>query len=415
MLSVTPLLGLLVLGILVVIVARRLHIPYTIALIVLGFGIGLLAVETGYLRLTSGVTDLLAPGLFFNVLLPPIIFQAALHVNARLLRRRAALILSLAFAGSLFIVVFTGLLVAALTFLPLTAALLLAAILSPTDPIAVVDLFRRLKVPEELAAIVESESLLNDAVGVMLFVVLLQVVQGGTASPVRAIGEFGLLTAGGLAIGLLVAGLVYLLHRQINDPSVETAVSIVAAYGSFYVANALGASGIIACAIAGIAVGTWVAPSAIEAASRQTIEEFWNVVVYVANSFVFLAMGLLFALRDLVDYIGLILGVTAVLTLGRALYVYVHGPIATRVTGTAARLPNSWYNVIAISGIRGAIPVVLALELLTTPTRLSSAQLQAVVATVLGVALVTIVAGNIVADWYVKRAFLPLASTGSPP
>jgi CPA1 family monovalent cation:H+ antiporter len=405
MIQVTPILVLLVLAILVVIVARRLHIPYTIALVLLGFGIGLLGVETGYIPLTSSVAGLLAPGLFFNLLLPPIIFEAAIHVNYRLLRRRAGLILFLVFVGVIFTTLFTGFVLADLAILPLTAALLLAAILSPTDPIAIVDLFRRLRVPEELATIVESESLLNDAVGVILFVVLLQIIETGTASPLGTVAQFGLLTLGGLAIGLLVGGAVYLLHRQLNDASVETAVSVVAAYGSFLLANAVGASGIISCAIAGIAVGTWVAPRAMEQEVRNSMAVFWNVVVYIANSVIFLAMGLIIAMRDLLDYVGLILGVTAILTLGRALFVYVHAPVAGRLKDRAARLPESWYNVIAISGIRGAIPVVLALELLTAHTGLSSGTVRTIVSTVLGVALVTILVGNITADWYVKRSF----------
>jgi monovalent cation:H+ antiporter, CPA1 family len=415
MIQLTPVLLLLVISILIVIVARRLHVPYTIALVILGFGLGTVAVETGYIPLTSSVSDLLAPGLFFDLLLPPIIFEAALNVNFRLLRRRAGLILFLAFVGVVFTTLFTGALLAYLTVLPLIAALLLAAILSPTDPIAIVDLFRRLRVPEELATIVESESLLNDATGIILFVVLLQVAKTGVVNVAGTSEQFALLVLGGTAIGLLVAGLVYLLHRQLNDPMVETAITVVAAYGSFLLANAIGASGIISCAIAGIAVGTWVAPRAIQGPARQSIAVFWAVIVYIANSLIFLAMGVVLALRDLADYVALILGVYAILSVGRALFVYVHAPVASRMKDTSARLPNSWYNVIAISGIRGAIPVVLALELLTTPTGLSPATVQAVVATALGVSLVSIVAGNITADWYIVRTFPPAPEPTVPP
>jgi monovalent cation:H+ antiporter, CPA1 family len=407
MISITPLLVLLTIAVLVVIAARRLRFPYTIALVVLGFGLGIAGTLLGYSPLENSVHSLLAPDLFFNLLLPPIIFEAALHVNFRLLRRRAALILSLVFIGVVFTTLFTGFLVASLTSLSLTAALLLAAILSPTDPIAVVDLMRRLPVPEELATIVESESLLNDAVGVILFVVLLDVeTTGGSSNPVTYLGQFGLLVLGGVAVGLLVAGLVYLLHRQLDDPAVETAVSVVAAYGSFLLAQALGASGIIACAIAGIAVGTWVAPRAMEAGARESLNVFWSVVVYLANSVIFLAMGLVFALGQLLNYLWLILIVAAVMTLGRVAFVYAHRPLAP----VGSRLPDSWYNMIAISGIRGAIPVVLALSLLSTSTGLASSTVDAIVASVLGVAFISIVAGNLVASWYVRRAFV----TSSP-
>lgn len=403
MVDVTPIIVLVLLAVLVVLGARRLRIPYTIALVILGFGIGVFGSETGFEPLRSSTEALLAPGLFFNLLLPPIIFEAALHVNFRMLLRRSALILFLAFLGVVFITFFTGVLVATLVAVPIAVALLLAAILSPTDPIAIVDLFRRLHVPEGLATVVESESLLNDAVGVTLFVVMLQVVTTGTSNPLYAASQFAVLTAGGVAVGLVLAGFVYLLHRRLHDPTVETALSLVTAYGSFLLAGAIGASGIIACTISGIAVGTWIAPRAMDPEVRHVLNEFWSVVVYVATSVIFIAMGLLFETTDLVDSAGLIALVAVVMTLGRIGFVYLHRPLTAR---EGDRLPDSWYNVIAISGIRGAIPVALALSLLAQPPAgISSGTLNTIVATVFGVALVSIVAGNIVADWYVKRTF----------
>ena len=402
-----PLIALVLLAVLVVIGARRLRVPYTIALVLLGLGLGFFGAETGFAPFHSSVQTLLAPGLFFDLLLPPIIFEAALHVNFRLLVRRAGLILFLALLGVIFITFFTGILVAYLTALPIAAALLLAAILSPTDPIAIVDLFRRLRVPEGLATIVESESLLNDAIGVTMFIVLFGYVTTGSASPIAAASQFGVLILGGTAVGQFVAGVVYILHRHLHDPAVETALSLVTAYGSFLLAERINASGIIACTIAGIAVGTWIAPRAMDPEVRHALNEFWAVMVYVANSVIFLAMGLLFATAHLIEYIGLIIVVTVVMTLGRAAFVYLPKGL-TRRRGPV--LPESWYRVITISGIRGAIPVVLALSLYSQPGVIGSATLQTIVATVFGVALVSIVAGNIVADWYVKRAF----PSGSP-
>ncbi|MGI0132759.1 MAG: cation:proton antiporter [Thermoplasmata archaeon] len=402
--SITPILVLLLLAITIVIAARRVRAAYTVALVLFGFAVGIIGSFTGYAPLTSSVHYLLAPGLFFNLLLPPIIFEAALHVNYRLLRKRAALILSLAFIGVVFTTLFTGAVVAYFTVLPLTAALLLAAILSPTDPIAIVDLFRRLRVPEELATIVESESLLNDAVGVIMFTILLEILTTGSANATATLLQFVDLTGGGLLVGLLVGGAVYLLYRELHDPAVETALSVVAAFGSFLLADAVGASGIIACAIAGIAVGTWVVPRTMDTEVRHSLTIFWNVVVYIANSLIFLVMGLLFALSHLLQYLGLIAVVTVVMTLGRAAFVYAHRPLSE---AEHAQLPTRWYNVIAMSGIRGAIPVVLALSLLSGPTGLASNTVDAIVASVFGVAFVSIIAGNVAADWYVKRAFRP--------
>ena len=193
-----------------------------------------------------------------------------------------------------------------------------------------------------------------------------------------------------------------LLHRQLHDPAIETAHSVVAAYGSFLLAQTVGASGIIACAIAGIAVGTWVAPRAMDPEVRHSLYDFWAVVVYIANSFLFLAMGLLIALGRVLDDIGLILLVVVVMTVGRIAFVYAHRPITSP---GRARLPDTWYNVIAMSGIRGAIPIVLALSVLANPVGLSSGAVNAVVETVLGVAFVSIIGGNVLANWYIRREF----------
>ncbi len=410
MVAITPLLVLLVVAALIVLIAKQLRVPYTVALLLLGLGIGLAGSVVGFTPLESAVRELLSPGLFFDLILPPIIFEAALHVKFPLLRRRAGLILSLAFLGVIFTTLFTGTLVAYVTALPIAAAFLLAAILSPTDPIAIVDLFRRLRVPEELSTIVESEALLNDAAGVILFVVLLQLIRTGTTDPLFAAGQFAFLTLGGVAMGLAVAGLVYLLHRELHDPAVETALSVVTAYGAFLLAQAIGASGIIACAIAGVAVGSYVAPRAMDPEVRHSLFDFWSVIVYVANSLIFLAMGIVIAHSQVLAYLGLIAAVVVVMTVGRAAFVFLHRPLSVR---GRTRLPPSWYHIIAISGIRGAIPVVLALSLLSTSTGLGSSSVDAIVASVLGVAFVSIVAGNLVADWYVKRAF-PGPAGGTP-
>ncbi|HZY69626.1 MAG TPA: cation:proton antiporter [Thermoplasmata archaeon] len=409
--SIEPLLVLLLVAVVVVIVAQRLRFPYTAALVVLGVALGYLIAPGGALRFLAGGSAVFSPDLFFVILLPPIVFEAGLHINFPMLRRRAGMVVFLVLFGVVFTTIFTGFLVFWIVGIPLLFALLLAAILSPTDPIAVVDLFRRLKVPAELSTIVEGESLLNDAVGVSTFAVLLAIVGGGTWSAIRIGTDFLWLTFGGAAVGLLAAGGVYVLHRRLRDPAVETALSIVAAYGSYLLAARIGASGIVAVAIAGIAVGTWVAPRAMGADVRSAVTTFWSVVVYVVNSVIFLAIGLLGATNGLWQNLPLILLVVAVLFVGRALFVYVLRPLSAAVERPNRRIPPSWYNVVTLAGIRGAIPVVLALSLISN-TAIPSATRGTIVSVVVGVALVTVVVGNVVAELYVTRRFRP--SSGRP-
>jgi len=402
MLSLELFLALLLAAIVVVVLSARLRFAYTIALVLLGFGTGIIANLTGFIAIPGSVSELFSPNLFFDILLPPIVFEAAIHVNVRLLRRRLTLVLFLVIVGVVFTTIFAGVVVGYLTALPLVAALLLAAILSPTDPVAVVDLFRRLRVPEELSTIVESEALLNDAAGVILFIVLLGVASSTASTLSGDILQFGWLAIGGVVIGLLVAGGVYIIHRWVNDAAVETALTVVAAFGSFLVAQDVGASGIVSTAIAGIAFGTLVAPRAVDPAVRVAVSAFWRVVVYIANSIIFLAMGLLFVLSSLLAHLGLIVLVFVTLLLGRALLVGAFRAATARGPGS---LPGVWYNVITLAGIRGAIPIVLALSLYTTPTTLAPDVVQAIVAAAFGVAFMSIIVGNLASDAYVKRHF----------
>ncbi|HXQ94387.1 MAG TPA: cation:proton antiporter [Thermoplasmata archaeon] len=405
MFDLVPFLILIVLAVLVVVVAGRLRFPYTIALVGLGFLLGLVVVRFGYSSLPPSLAALLTPPFFFDILLPPIVFEAAIHIDYRLLRGRLGLISFLVVGGVLFTTVFTGLLVAYLFAIPILAALLLAAILSPTDPVAVIDLFRRLDVPNELSTIVESESLLNDAVGIIVFLVVLQLIVSGTASPGRAAVDFLKLTLVGIGVGALVAGGVYFLSHQLEDATAETALSVVAAYGSYLLAVGLGGSGIVAAAIAGIAIGNFAVPKALRPAARQTLATFWKVIVYMANSIIFLTMGLLFAIANLGGFLVVIAVVFGVLLAGRAIFTYAHRPIARLAGGPSAVLPNSWYNVIALAGIRGAIPIVLALSLLTSSPPLARTTVDTIVAATLGVAFVSIIFGNVTSEWYARRQF----------
>jgi CPA1 family monovalent cation:H+ antiporter len=413
MLELLPFLGLLLAALVVAVLAGRARVPYTVALVLLGLGVGLLSGRAPLPDLGPTVHALFAPGLFFDLLLPPIVFEAALHVDFALLRRRAPMVLFLVFVGVIFTTLFVGYVLGALAALPLVAALLVAAILSPTDPIAVVDLFRRLKVPAELSTIVESESLLNDAVGVIVFVVLLGVIGDTSISALGVALRFFWLVLGGAIIGLVAAAAVYALHDRLTDPVSRTALSVVAAYGSFLVATDLGTSGIIAAVLAGLAVGNWVVPRSEASEARTALFTFWSVVVYVANSLIFLAMGLLFGLSGLLGYLPLILLVFVVLTAGRAIFVYAHRPLAGAIVGKEAQLPTPWYHLLALSGVRGAIPVVLVLSLDVSSTSLASGTLRTVVATVLGVVLVSLLVNNLLAEWYAGRNFGPAPADGA--
>ncbi|MGI0150659.1 MAG: cation:proton antiporter, partial [Thermoplasmata archaeon] len=233
MVDLAPFLAFLLIAVGVVIASHRLRIPYTVALVVFGFAMGLALQDIGFRSLFGNVSSVFSGNVFFDLLLPPIIFEAAIHLNYRYLRARAGLVVFFVVVGVVFTTLFTGLLVSWVAAFPLVPALLLAAILSATDPVSVVDLLRRIRVPRELSTIIESEALLNDAVGVILFTILLGVLETGQTNLLLNVGRFFWLAGGGIAIGLLTAGAIYLLHRYLKDPAVETALTVVTAYGSF--------------------------------------------------------------------------------------------------------------------------------------------------------------------------------------
>lgn len=396
---------LLVAAIAIAIVSNRLRFPYSISLVVFGLILGVATSVFPVLGRVSGQGGLFSEDVFFGVLLPPLIYEGALHVNFRSLRPRFGLVLFFTVCGVVVSTLLTGLLVSAFTGLSIVLAILLGAILSPTDPIGVVELFKRIKVPDQLSTIVETESLLNDGVGIVAFVAVSRMIQLGNFQLFISIQEFAFLTLGGLTLGLVFAGVAYFLHRHVDDPNIETAFSVVMAYGSFNVATTLGLSGIICTAVVGIATGTWVIPKALSEASRTTMLTFWNVIVYIVNSLVFLSMGLLIDLTQIFQILPLIVLVLGFLTLARAAFVYASLPLSRLLFRESTQMPLSWYNVLLLSGVRGAIPIVLALSLFQSTLPIPADTRGLIVSTVVGTALLSITIQNLAASWYVKSHF----------
>jgi len=394
---------LLVVAMAIAIVSYRLRMPYSIGLVLFGVLVGAVSLQVPSLAAVAGQTGFFSSDTFFGIFLPPLIYEAALHVNYALLRSRLWLILAFAFLGVVVSTIVTGILVSAFTAIPLVFALLVGAILSPTDPVAVVDLFKRAHVPAQLSTIIESESLLNDAVGIVAFATILEVVRQGSFSIVGTLGSFSILVAGGLAMGLVFAALAYFPHKYVDDPNIETVFSLVMAYGSFHAAEAIGGSGIISVVVTGVVMGTWVIPRTMSKQVQDTLFSFWSVVAYIANSVIFLSMGLLVNLLDVLRNLPVILLVFAVVTLARASFIYFHLPLSG--LSRVSRLPLTWYNTLTLAGVRGAIPIVLALTLSTTVLPIPPSIQTTVISVVIGVAILSATIQSAVAGWYVKRTF----------
>jgi len=341
---------LLLVALIVALVTKRTGHPYTITLVIWGLILGLL-------QLIEPIR--LSKELVLTVFLPPLLFEGALHIRADLLRRHAGVVFGLAIGGTLVTALIVGVAAHWLLGFDLLVGLLLGAIIAPTDPVSVLATFRANRVDKELATIVESESLFNDGIAVVLYVMLLNALGGASLDMAQGIGNFALVVGAGAALGLGLGSLAARLLPRLGDHLLEVMLTLVLAYGTFLLTEQLHLSGVVAVAVAGLAVGNWGLLQRSDAA-RTSVTLFWEIVAFLVNSIVFLLIG--FELRPdrLIGALGSIVIMFGVLVVARAFAVYGLSALAHwRNRG----LPWQWQHVIVWSGLRGAMPVALALGL----------------------------------------------------
>jgi CPA1 family monovalent cation:H+ antiporter len=350
--------ALLGLAMVVAILARRLRLPYTVGLVLSGLALALARVDAG-VTLTHDV--------IFDVILPPLLFEAAISIRWSELRRDLLFVLALSTLG----VVLCALVVAAgLTALlkwPSGPALAFGALIAATDPIAVIALLRETGVKGRLRLVIESESLINDGVAALLFTLVVAALGGAVKAP-TALGVLGLtalIGGGGVAVGLLAGAIAILLAGRTNDHLVETALTAVAAYGSFLTAERIGASGVLATVSAGLLMGNLGVLAeeadrfALSSQGRAFVAEFWEFAAFVANSLVFLLIGLALAATPTRAF-GALVVVVALALAGRAAAVYPASLVFAR-----SRWAVSWpeRHFLWWGGLRGALALALALSL----------------------------------------------------
>jgi monovalent cation:H+ antiporter, CPA1 family len=290
----------------------------------------------------------LSPTLVLALFLPPLLFDAGFSMRAAAIRRELPWILLLGVAGAV--------LAAAVSFVLLLAAgvasdeaVTLAAILAATDPVSVFAALRRLHTPERLRVALEGESLANDGVAVLLFVVALAVVERRVIDPPGVLGLVVVQTAGGVVIGVLIG----LLTRRILASlprALQIAVTVLAAYAGYLLADRIGASGLLAVIAMSLIVGTAYEPS-----THHQVHRFWRQLGFVMSSAVFLLVGLQVRLDEVIRVGGRLLLLVAALLLARALMVLA-------VTVLRGDLwPWSWRLALVWAGLRGALSLALAL------------------------------------------------------
>ncbi len=371
---------LLSIAVLIGVLIRKLHIPLTVVLAVAG----LIVSEAGA---DLAITDLISgegfEGLVLNLLLPVLIFEAALMLSTREFMRNLVPIGALATVALAVSAVVVGLSMNLTTSLSMTVALLFGVIISATDPVAVVSVFREVGVSHRLLTLVEGESMLNDGVAIVLSQILVVTATGGSLSVGEGIADFFGVFFGGILIGGLI-GLVAVLLLPLLDRLPAAALSIAVAYGGYVLADAvLGFSGVMATVAAGVVIGS-MTESRANSKVREILHELWDALAFISNALLFLFIGLALDFTLLGDNLGTIALAFVAVVVAR--------PIAVvSVVWVLERLhmvpPIGGRNsaVIVWGGLRGGVALALALAL---PPEVPSRDL--IVAATGGVVLATL-------------------------
>lgn len=337
----------------VAIVVRRLSVPYTVALVIVGL----------FISLQQPLDIRLTPELILALFVPPLVFEAAFHLSFNELRRNLPTLLLLVIPGVIITMLIVGGMLALGNVLTLPLALVFGTLIAATDPTSVVVLFRALGVPKRLSVLVEGESLLNDGTAIVMFNIVVAAALEGQFHIVTAITDFIRVAIGGTVIGLILGWLVARLIARVDDYLIETTLTTVLAFGSYLVAERLHFSGVLAVVAAGLINGN-LGPQGMSPTTRIVIFNFWENVAFLANSLIFLLIGLDVNLQALLaDWQSIIWAVGAVL-LARAIIVYGLGLLVNRVIESS--IPIRWQHIIGWGGFRGAISLALALSLPTS-------------------------------------------------
>jgi monovalent cation/hydrogen antiporter len=363
------LLALLVALAVMLIASPIVRIPYPILLVLAGLGISF----------SPGMPTLeLPPDVVLVAVLPPLLYYSAYSTSLRDLRQNARpiglLAIGLVIATTCAVAVVAHELIDGFSW---SAAFVLGAVVSPTDPLAATKITRRLGVPRRIVAIIEGESLVNDGSALVLYKVAVTAVVAGTFSIWDAGLKFLWSVTGGIGIGLVVGFLVAEVRRRLDNPPLEVTIALMTGYFAFIPAAAAGASGVLAVVTAGVYLG-WRTPELTSVQTRLQGAGVWEILAFVINALLFALVGLQLSHivhelnstsnGKLFEYAVLVTG-TVILT--RIAWIpintYLPRMLFRRIRERDPYPPFSWPFVVAWTGMRGAVSLAAALALpLTT-------------------------------------------------
>ena len=289
--TVEFLMWLLIAASVIAVIAIRSRIPYTVALVLGGLALGSLRLPILESIYQAHRPDWLMPEVILIFFLPTLLFEGSLKINLRQLIDNLFPILVLATLGVVIATLIAGFLVYWLVGLPLLMALLFGAIISATDPIAVLSITKEMGVSKRLSLLLEGESLFNDGTAVVLFQILLAGVITGNFSLATGVGRFLQSVLGGAMIGLVLGYLVSKVTSRIDEPQIEITLTTILAYSSYLLAHHFHVSGVIATVVAGLIVGN-LGTKGMSPRTRVALWSFWEYGSFVINSILFLLIGM---------------------------------------------------------------------------------------------------------------------------
>ena len=350
--SIAPWTVLLLVASVVGVLARRLHVPYSVGLVVAGIGLALLPWHPSVS---------LSRELVYSGILPPLIFEAAYELRWDALRRNLALVVVLATVGVLLSALATGAVMTGLVQWPMSAALLFGVVIAATDPVSVLATLKEIGARGRLALIIGAESLLNDGTAAILFAIAIGFVTGDPLTYKAVAIKLGATLAIGLLSGGVVAGIVLTIMGRTDDHLIEVALTTVAAYGSFLLAEEFGGSGILATLTSGMVLGN-LAPrwGFISEAGDRVVRSTWEFITFLANSLVFLLIGLAEGREDFGGLWWTASAAVVAALVGRMAAVY---PVCALFSRGRNGVAAAQQHALVWGGLRGALGLALVLSI----------------------------------------------------
>ncbi len=342
---------LLLIGAVVAMLTRRLRLPYSVGLVAAGI---ILAI----LPFAPKVS--LTKELIFTALLPPLLFEAAFYIHWEQLRRDFSVIVLLATLGVLMSACVTTIGMHYLARWQWLSALAFGVLIAATDPVSVIATFKEARAHGRLLVLIEAESLLNDGTAAVAFGVVIALASGQQLTSFEIIATFLKTIGGGILCGVAVALVALLLAGRTDDHLVQITFTTVAAYGSFLLAEHFGLSGVLATITAGLVIRNIKSLGTISDRGKEAVQVFWEYIAFVANSLVFLLIGMHGTDQHFVElWFPAVIAIVLV-TLGRAVAIY---PCCLVFSRSSLRVTTNHQHVLFWGGLRGAVALALALGL----------------------------------------------------